>query len=327
MKIHHAAIVCAVVTHAPYGVTAHGEPVDAFTLTNGRGSLVRVLTYGGVINEISVPDRKGSFGNIVLRLPDLKAYEAQANFSSLLGRYANRIADGGFTLNGVRYDLPANAQGISSHGGPGGFSTKVWHAVPIRNGVALSYESADGENGYPGKLSVTVEYTLTEALTIRYTAQTDKPTVVNLSHHVYFNLAGSDTIRGESLQVFADRYTVFDTRKIPTGAIAPVAGTELDFRQPAVLRDFNLDHNFVLNDPPHRGGLRRAVRLSDAVSGRVLEVRTTEPGIQVFTGRKAGIALETQHFPNSPNQPTFPSTELLPGQVFRSETEYRFSVF
>jgi aldose 1-epimerase len=317
-----AAIVCAVVTHAPYGVTARGEPVDAFTLTNGRGIVVRVLTYGGVINEISVPDRKGSFGNIVVSLPDLKAYEGHANFSSLLGRYANRIADGGFTLNGVRYNLPSNAQGISSHGGPGGFSTKVWHAAPIPNGVVLSYESADGENGYPGNLSVTVEYTLTDALQIRYTARTDKPTVVNLSHHVYFNLAGSETILGESLQIFADRYTVFDARKIPTGEMAPVAGTALDFRQPAVIRDFNLDHNFVLNGPAHL-----AARLSDPVSGRRLEIRTTEPGIQVFTGRKAGVALETQHFPNSPNQPTFPSTELRPGQVFQSETQYRFSVF
>lgn len=317
-----AAIVCAVVTHAPYGVTAGGAPVDAFTLTNGRGTLVRVLTYGGVINEISVPDRKGSFGNIVVPLPDLKAYEGHPNFSSLLGRYANRIADGGFTLNGVRYNLPGNAQGISSHGGPGGFSTKVWHAAPIRNGVAMSYESADGENGYPGKLSVTVEYTLTDALKIRYTARTDKPTVVNLSHHVYFNLAGSDTILGESLQVFADRYTVLDARRIPTGEMAPVAGTELDFRQPAVIRDFNLDHNFVLNAPAHL-----AARLSDPMSGRRLEIRTTEPGIQVFTGRKAGVALETQHFPNSPNQPKFPSTELRPGQLFQSETEYRFSVF
>jgi aldose 1-epimerase len=294
--------------------------VDAFTLTNGRGTVVRVLTYGGVINEILVPDRKGAFGNIVLQLPDLKAYEAHANFSSLLGRYANRIADGGFTLNGVRYNLPSNAQGISSHGGARGFSTKVWHAEPIQNGVALSYESADGENGYPGNLSVTVEYTLTDALRIEYTARTDKPTVLNLSHHVYFNLGGSETIKGESLQVFADRYTVLDARKIPTGEIAPVAGTELDFRRPVTLQDFNLDHNFVLQGP-------RAARLSDPVSGRSLEVRTSEPGIQVFTGRKAGVALETQHFPNSPHQPKFPSTELRPGQVFHSETEYRFSAF
>jgi aldose 1-epimerase len=322
LTVRAATASRTVVTHAPYGVTAHGEPVDAFTLTNGRGIVVRVLMYGGVINEISVPDRKGALGNIVLPLPDLKAYEAHANFSSLLGRYANRIADGGFTLNGVHYNLPSNAQGISSHGGPGGFSTKVWHAEPIRNGVALSYESADAENGYPGKLSVTVEYTLTDALKLKYTARTDKPTVVNLSHHVYFNLAASETILGESLQVFADRYTVFDARKIPTGEIASVAGTELDFRQTTTLKDFSLDHNFVLNGPAHL-----AARLSDAGSGRRLEVRTTEPGIQVFTGRKAGIALETQHFPNSPNQPEFPSTELRPGQVFHSETEYRFSVF
>lgn len=317
-------LLCALaaLSRAPYGVTANGAPVELLTLRNQQGITVGVLTYGGVITEISVPDRKGSFANVVVALPDLKAYEAHPNFSSLLGRFANRIADGGFTLQGVRYDLPSNAQGISSHGGPGGFSTQVWHAAAIKDGVALSYESADGENGYPGKLSVTVQYILTGTLKIQYTAHTDKPTVLNLSHHVYFNLAGSDSILGESLQVFADRYTVFDAHKIPTGQIDPVAGTELDFRQPTVLRDFNLDHNFVLNQPS-----RRAVRLCDPASGRRLEIRTTQPGIQVFTGRKAGVALETQHYPNSPNQPGFPSTVLRPGQLFRSETEYRFSVF
>jgi aldose 1-epimerase len=317
-------LLCAlgILNRAPYGVTANGEPVEVLTLRNQHGITVRVLTYGGVITEISVPDRKGSFANVVVTLPDLKAYEAHPNFSSLLGRYANRIADGGFTLDGVRYDLPSNAQGISSHGGPGGFSTKVWHAEAVKDGVVLSYESADGENGYPGKLSVTVQYILTDALKIKYAAHTDKPTVLNLSHHVYFNLAGSDTILGESLQVFADRYTSFDERKIPTGRIDPVAGTELDLRLATVLRDFNLDHNFVLNHPS-----RQTALLSDPASGRRLEIRTTQPGIQVFTGRKAGVALETQHYPNSPNQPGFPSTVLRPGREFRSETEYRFSVF
>jgi aldose 1-epimerase len=317
-------LLCALgfLSRAPYGVTAGGEPVEVLTLHNQQGITVRVLTYGGVITEISVPDRKGSFANVVVALPDLQAYEAHPNFSSLLGRYANRIADGGFTLDGVRYDLPSNAQGVSSHGGPGGFGTKVWHAEAIKDGAALSYESADGENGYPGKLSVTVQYILSDALKIKYTAHTDKPTVLNLSHHVYFNLAGTGTILGESLQVFADRYTVFDARKIPTGRIDPVAGTELDWRLPTVLRDFNLDHNFVLSHSS-----REAARLSDPASGRRLEIRTTQPGLQVFTGRKSGIALETQHYPNSPNQPDFPATVLRPGQVFRSETDYRFSVF
>lgn len=314
------------VTRAPYGVTAAGENVDIFTLRNRRGMVVRILTYGGVINEISVPDRKGVFGNVVLSLPDLQAYEAHPNFSSLLGRYANRIADGGFTLDGVRHELPSNPQGISSHGGPSGFSTKVWHAETLRDGVALSYESAAGENGYPGRLSVTVRYLLTDFLTLRYSARTDKPTVVNLSHHVYFNLAGSDSILGESLQVFADRYTVFDARKIPTGRIDPVAGTPVDFRTATVLSDFSLDHDFVLNEPPRRGALRLAARLSDPGSGRSLEVRTSQPGMQVYTGRKAGVALETQHFPDSPHQVLFPSTVLRPGQVFRSETEFRFGV-
>ena len=312
------------VSRAPYGVAASGEHVDVFTLRNDKGMVVRVLTYGGTITEISMPDRHGSFANVVLSLPDLKAYETRANFSSLLGRYANRIAEGGFTLDGVRYNLPSNAQGISSHGGPNAFSTKVWRAKPLKTGVELTYVSADGENGYPGKLSVSVAYLLTDVFKIRYTARTDKPTVVNLSHHVYFNLAGSGTIQGQSLQVFADQYTPFDARKIPTGQIDSVAGTELDFRAPTVLGDRLVDHNFVLGDPRCGGTLRLAARLTDPGSGRNLVVVTTQPGIQVFTGRPGGVALETQHFPNSPNQPTFPSTVLRPGQVFSEETEYRF---
>jgi len=351
-----AAVHSTQVTREPYGITASGAPVEIFTLHNKKGMLVRVLSYGGIITEISVPDRKGVPGNIALSLPSLQSYEARANFSSLLGRYANRIANGGFTLDGVRYDLPSNPQGVSAHGGPTGFSTRVWHAEPYKNGVVLTYVSADGENGYPGKLSVAAKFSLSEdnALRIEYTAQTDRPTVVNSSHHLYFNLAGSGTILNQSLQVLADRYTPVDARRIPTGQIDSVAGTALDLRTPIPMGDridsndaqiqlaHGLDHNFVLNPPPHPGALRLAARMTDPASGRTVEVRTTDPALQVYTGngfngslmdahgkplvRGAGVALETQHFPNSPNQPGFPSTVLRPGQVFQSQTEYRFLI-
>jgi aldose 1-epimerase len=224
------------------------------------------------------------------------------------------------------------------------------------NGVVLTYVSADGENGYPGKLSVAAKFSLSEdsALRIEYTARTDKPTVVNLSHHLYFNLAGSGTILGQSLQVFADRYTPVDARRVPTGQIDSVAGTALDLRAPTLMGDridsrdpqiqlaHGFDHNFVLDEPPHPGALRLAARIVDPASGRSVEVRTTEPGMQVYTGngfngslmdakgkplvRGAGVALETQHFPNSPNQPEFPATVLRPGKVFESQTEYRLRV-
>ena len=352
-------ILAAQATRAPYGVTAAGAPVEVFTLKNDHGMTARVLSYGGVITQVAVPDRAGKIANVVLELPDLKAYEAKPNFSSLLGRYANRISHGGFTIDGVRHDLPSSAEGVSSHGGATGFSTRVWTGAPFTRrgeaGVTLAYTAADGEGGYPGNLKVVVTYTVTRknALRIDYRATTDKPTVINLSHHIYFNLAGGGTIYGQTAQVLAQTYTPIDARKLATGQIAAVAGTGLDLRAPvrlgdAIARDDpqikfanGLDHNFVV-DGGGRGKLVPAVHVADPASGRTLEVATTQPGVQLFTANSlngsltdaqgrplnkgAGLAIETQHFADSPNHDNFPSTVLRPGEVFRETTEFRFGV-
>jgi aldose 1-epimerase len=351
--------LAATATRAPYGVTAAGGPVEVFTLTNNHGMSVKVLSYGGVITQVNVPDRRGEVRNVALELADLKAYEARANFSSLLGRYANRISSGGFTLDGVRHDLPSSPEGVSSHGGPTGFSTRLWTGTPFQRhgaaGVTLTYVAADGEGGYPGTLKVAVTYTVTRGnvLRIDYRATTDKPTVINLSHHVYFNLAGGGTVHDQTVQVLARRFTPINARKLPTGEITAVAGTALDLREPARLGDRiaaddpqiklanGLDHNFVI-DGGGRGRLVPAVRLADPASGRVLEVATTQPGVQLFTANSfngtlktpdgrplekgAGLAIETQHFADSPNHDNFPSTVLRPGQAFRQITEFRFAV-
>jgi aldose 1-epimerase len=351
--------LAATATRAPYGVTTAGAPVEIFTLTNDHGMSVKVLSYGGVITQVNVPDREGQVQNVALELADLKAYEARANFSSLLGRYANRISNGGFTLDGVRHDLPSSAEGVSSHGGPTGFSTRLWTGTPFQRrgeaGVTLAYTAADGEGGYPGTLKVAVTYTVTRgnALRIDYRATTDKPTVINLSHHAYFNLAGGGAVYDQTVQVLASRFTPINARKLATGQIAPVAGTALDLRKPARLGDRvaaddpqiqfanGLDHNFVI-DGGGRGRLVPAVRVSDPSSGRTLEVATTQPGVQLFTANSfngtlktpdgrplekgAGLAIETQHFADSPNHPNFPSTVLRPGERFRQTTEFRFGV-
>jgi aldose 1-epimerase len=270
----------ATATRAPYGVTAAGAPVEVFTLANDRGMSVKVLSYGGVITQVNVPDRKGQVVNVALELADLKTYEARANFSSLLGRYANRISNGGFTIDGVRHDLPSSAEGTSSHGGATGFSSRLWTGTPFKRhgeaGVTLAYTAVDGEGGYPGTLKVAVTYTVTRknALRIDYRATTDKPTVINLSHHVYFNLAGGGTVYDQTAQVLAQTYTPINARKLATGEIAPVAGTALDLRKPARLGDRvtaddpqirfanGFDHNFVV-DGGGRGKLVPAVRVAD----------------------------------------------------------------
>lgn len=347
------------VSRAQFGLTAKGESIDAFTLVNDRGLSVRVLSYGGIINELRAPDRTGKCENVVLSLPDLRAHENRANFSSLLGRYANRISGGGFTLEGRRYDLNSNAQGITSHGGPGGYGARRWSAAPFQSsdlaGVVLHDGSFAGENGFPGNVSMEVTFTLTadNVLRIEYRGTTDQPTVLNPSHHVYFNLAGRGTVFEHRAQVFASRYTPIDERKLPVGTIEEVAGTPLDLRKLVRLADRvdadhpqiriarGFDHNFVL-DKSAVGAFTLAARIEEPASGRALEVRTTEPGLQVFTAngfdgslkdargqpleRGAGIALETQHFPDSPNQPTFPSTVVRPGQPYHSITEYRLLV-
>ena len=349
----------AEVSREPYGVTSGGENVEVFTLANDRGMRVKVLSYGGILSEIVVPDGKGRCDNVILSFPELPAYEARSNFSSLLGRYANRIASGGFTLDSVRYDLKSNASGVSIHGGEQGFGSRNWSGQPYRAGrtagVVLRYRSVDGEDGFPGNLSVQVRYALDEsnALQLEYSASTDKPTVLNLSHHVYFNLSGEPTVYDHRVQVFADRYTPIDARKVPTGKFARVDGTPFDLREmarlgervtskaPQMVLGNGYDHNFVLNKPaPAVDTL--AARLESPLSGRILEVSTTQPGLQLYTGngfngslrnekdqpilRGAGVALETQHFPDSPNRPEFPSTVLRPGRDFRSVTRFRFAV-
>jgi|EndMetStandDraft_8_1072994.scaffolds.fasta_scaffold00987_10 aldose 1-epimerase len=341
----------------PYGETPDGNVVEIFTLANPGGVVVRILTFGAIVASVEAPDRDGGRRNVVLGHPDLAGYVADtAHFGATIGRYANRIASGRFRLDGTEYQLERNNPPNALHGGLRGFDKVVWSAEP-RAGVAvvtLRYRSADGDQGYPGTLDVAVTYTLSidNVLSIDYAATTDRPTIINLTNHSYFNLAGEGTgdIYGHELEIAADAFTPVDATLIPTGERRAVTATPFDFRTPlpigARLRDADeqlqrgcgYDHNFVLRGPA--GTLRAVARLRDPSSGRVLEISTTEPGIQVYSGnflagslvgpsrrcyrQGDGICLETQHFPDSPNQPHFPSTVLRPGQTFRSTTVWRF---
>jgi aldose 1-epimerase len=344
------------VSVSDYGVTADGRAVHVYTLSNDHAVSARILDYGGIIAELNAPDRHGRIKNVVLGLADLKAYEANGALNSLIGRYANRIK-GGFTIDGHHYDLPANAKGVTLHSGRPFYGALVWAAQTVRDadraGVTLSHVSPDGEQGFPGEMHINVTYTLNEANELRldYEATTDKPTVVTLTNHVYFNLAGngSGDVYGQELQVMADQYTPTDADQVPTGELAPVAGTALDFRQlspiGARIRSSEqqmvyaqgYDHNFVLRKPAG-DPLPLALRMYDPASGRVLELRTTEPGVQVYSANHMngtvssavgstirqgdGLALETEHFPNSPNEPRFPSTLLRPGETLHSSTVF-----
>jgi aldose 1-epimerase len=338
--------------------------VDSVTLDNRRGMVVRVLAYGGILQSVEVPDRAGRPANVVLGFadPDSYARDNRPYFGALIGRYANRIAGGRFSLDGRDYRLPVNNPPNSLHGGTEGFDKRVWAATEVAGedgpGLELAYTSPDGEMGYPGTLEVRARYLLGPGneLRIEYQATTDAPTHVNLTNHSYVNLAGeaAGTIEGHLLQLHAGHYTPTDATNIPTGEIAAVAGTPFDFTTPRPIGErideddqqleFGLgyDHNYVLDPPPAGQSLRPAARVTDPVSGRALEVLTSEPGIQFYSGnqldgtlvgpggaaygRRSGLALETQHFPDTPNQPGFPSTVLRPGQVYRSVTVYRFSV-
>jgi aldose 1-epimerase len=346
---------------APFGRLPDGREVDVFTLTNAHGVEVRALTYGATIVSLRVPDRAGRLEDVVLGYDDLAGYlKKSPYFGAVIGRYANRIARGRFTLEGRVHQLTINEPPHHLHGGLRGFDKVVWQAEErVGAGaasVAFRYTSASGEEGYPGRLAAVIACTLTDGdeLTLDYEATTDEPTIVNLTNHTYFNLAGAGRgdVLGHELTLHADQFTPVDATMIPTGELAAVAGTPFDFREPAAIgsrigsRDEQLahgrgyDHNFVVR----RGGpgLVAAARLVEPASGRRLDVRTTEPGVQFYSGNRldgsirgkggrmysarAGLSLETQHFPDSPNHPAFPSTVLRPGQEHRSTTVFAFGV-
>ncbi len=329
-----------------FGTTA-GADVFSYTLSNERGFQVSVITYGGAITSLLAPNRNGDFGDVVLGFAALEDYVSNPRyFGALIGRHANRIADGRFTLDGVEYQLPRNNNGNHLHGGFNGFDKRVWTAQERDDVLHLSYFSKDGEEGYPGNVEAVVDYRLSgNELSIEYRAWTDRDTIVNLTNHSYFNLKGDGTILNHELKLNADSFTPVNDDLIPTGEIAPVAGTPMDFRDGKAigaqlgLTAAGYDHNFVLND--WDGSLRSVARLHEPASGRVLEILTTQPGMQFYSGnfldgsfvgkngdpyvKYAGLCLEPQHFPDAPNHPNFPSTVLRPGEEYRQSTVLRFS--
>jgi len=337
-----------------FGKTQEGDAVELYTLTNAKGMVTRITTYGATVTELHVPDRNGNLGNVVLGFDNLKQYlGSHPHFGGAIGRVANRIAGGRFTLGGKEYRLAQNNGPNHLHGGIKGFDKVIWKAEPVAGqdgpAVKFTYLSRDGEEGYPGNLSCVVIYTLTNRneLKIDYTATTDKPTPVNLSNHSYFNLSGPGTgdVLSHEIMILAQRYTPVDDVLIPTGEIAAVKGTPMDFTKPfAIGARINqvkggYDHNYVLDT----GGSKTpvlAARVRDPKSGRVMEVLTSEPGVQFYTGnfldgtitglggtykRHYGFCLETQHFPDSVNRPNFPSIILEPGKTYKQSTIYRFA--
>ncbi|WP_328881939.1 aldose epimerase family protein [Streptomyces sp. NBC_00299] len=320
-----------------FGTLSDGTPVHRWTLERA-GLRVRVLSYGGIVQSLEVPDREGHAASVVLGFAGLEGYVSHPGpyLGALIGRYANRIAHGRFPLDGLTYALDPNDPPNSLHGGARGFDKRVWEMTPVEHGVRLSRVSRHGEEGFPGQLEVSATYSLSSdgALRIAYEAVTDAPTVVNLTNHSYFNLAGagSGSASGHELRLAASRYTPVDADLIPTGDLDEVAGTRFDFRRTRKV-GAGYDHNFVL-DKGVTGAAEEVAELYDPSTGRALRVATTEPGLQLYTAEHLtepfapgdGIALETQHFPDSPNRPEFPSTVLRPGEVFRSETVYGFSV-
>jgi aldose 1-epimerase len=352
------------VSKAFYGKLADGTAIDQYTLANQRGMTVMIITYGGIVTEIDTPDRHGKVADVVLGFDNLADYVVKSPyFGAIIGRYANRIAKGMFTLDGTPYTLAVNNGANALHGGIKGFDKQVWAATPVAPshgsaGVKLSYTSPNGEEGYPGTLQVDVTYTLTSnnELRIDYHATTDKATIINLTNHSYFNLAGegSGDVFDQVLWLKAHNYTPVDPTLIPTGAITPVAGTPFDFTKPTPIglriRDADpqiviaqgYDHNFVIDRPAGDTSLTLIAKVFDPASGRVLKTYTTEPGVQLYTGNfldgtlvgpshhtyRQGDAftLETQHFPDSPNEPAFPTTVLRPSQTFSSTTVYAFGV-
>jgi aldose 1-epimerase len=341
-----------------FGKTADGSAVKIYTLRNAAGMEARITNYGGIVVSLKTPDRNGKFDDVVLGFDSMEGYRTNPPyFGAIIGRYANRIAGGKFTLNGVKYQLPVNSGTNCLHGGIKGFDKVVWTPTLHKDDAALelTYVSRDGEEGFPGTLTAKVVYTLTDQneLKIDYTASTDKDTVVNLTNHCYFNLAGqgNGTVLNSEITINADAFTPVDQNLIPTGELQPVEGTPLDLRRPAQIGAQiddpypqmawagGYDHNWVLNKKP--GELSFAARVSEPTTGRVLEVWTTQPGIQFYTAnfldgtligkggnkyrRRGAFCLETQHYPDSPNQPNFPSVVLKPAQTYHETTIYRFS--
>jgi len=352
----------ATVTREEFGQLPDGTPVEAFTITNANGMQVKAITYGGIITSLRIPDRNGQFDDVVLGYDDLAGYVGEnPYFGAIIGRYGNRIAGGRFSLDGHDYTLATNNGPNHLHGGMKGFHKVLWQAEPFENGdsvgVTFSYESPDGEEGYPGNLDAHVTYKLTAAneLVFDYRATTDRPTPVNLTQHSYFNLGGdgSGGILSHELMINADHFTPVDSTLIPTGVIASVAETAFDFRTATAIgaridRDeeqlrfgSGYDHNFVLNRSDD-SALSLAARVYDPRTGRTMDIYTTEPGLQFYSGNfldgsitgkaghvyqhRSGFCLETQHFPDSPNKPEFPSTILRPGEEYRSTTTYVFGV-
>ncbi|MSU04837.1 MAG: galactose mutarotase [Pedosphaera sp.] len=336
-----------------FGKTSDGTSVRLFTLRNKNGVVVKLTNFGGIITEILAPDRSGKLGNVVCGFDNLETYlKGHPFFGAVAGRVANRIAKGKFTLDGKDYTLAINNGPNHLHGGIKGFDKQVWAAEVLPDqSVRMTYTSKDGEEGYPGNLKVTMVYSLDDenALRIDYGATTDKATPINLTNHSYFNLAGSGTIFDHVLYLNADQYTKVDETLIPTGEIAPVKGTALDFTTPhsigeraqqTGLKPTGYDHNFVLNQQGR--GLRLAARVNEPKSGRTLEVSTTEPGVQLYTANHmngsvvgtggvsypqyGAFCLETQHYPDSVNHPAFPSSILRPGSAYKTTTVFKFGV-
>lgn len=344
----------------PFGTMPDGRAVTLHTLKNDRGMTVKITDYGATITELHVPDKAGQPGNVVLGFDNLQRYlQGHPFFGCVAGRFANRIAKGKFTLDGVEYTLAVNNGPNHLHGGNVGFDKKLWTSKAVKTSgpevaVEMTHTSPDGEEGYPGNLAVTITYTLTDKneLRIDYKATTDKATPVNLTNHSYFNLAGAGDVLAHELFLDCDHYTPVDAGLIPTGEIAPVRGTALDFTTPTAigaradqtgLRPPGYDHNFVINGGTN-GRLNLAARVTEPTTGRVMEVHTTEPGVQLYTAnhlstenpivgtggvkypRHGGFCLETQHYPDSINKPQFPSVVLRPGQTLNSTTVFAFSV-
>jgi aldose 1-epimerase len=343
----------ASVESVAWGKTAAGEEVKLFTLRNANGMEAKITNWGGYIVSLKVADKKGQFADVVLGFDSLEGYLAKNPFfGCITGRYANRIGGAKFKIDGVDHHVTANSGKNHIHGGKLGFDKKLWNAKEITDGVELSYTSADGEEGFPGELKCTVSYTLTQenGLRIDYKATTNKPTVVNLTNHAYFNLSGegSGDILSHELTIPTDQITATDDDLITTGEIVSIKGTPLDFTTPhaigerigadykPLVQGIGYDHNYVLAG----SGIKPAAIAKDPRSGRVMTVRTTEPGVQLYTGnhlkgvngkgghvyqKRHGFCLETQHYPDSPNKPEFPSVILRPGETFQSTTIYQFS--